>query len=192
MDGPEAVQYKTEAENTPSDLADVDQENGSGVKSTDFARELSVVSPRLNPIPDSPPLSARLPPDPEVEDKGPASSSFDRNCAPSRAPATENSNYDQLSLGQLHELRKKRGYYKEDAKAALRSRLAAMDAASKKLADGSSNEMDISTTVLGKRTRQMEDTMDTSTAVGGYTAKRPRSEALEIALVVDCGTQAAS
>ena len=45
--------------------------------------------------------------------------------------------------------------------------------------------MDALTTVLGKRTRTMGDAMDTSMAVGGYTEKRPRCQALEIALVAD-------
>ena len=67
----------------------------------------------------------------------------------------------------------------------MRARLAAMDAAVKKSVDGGSNDVDTWTTVLGRRTRTMEDTADTSMAAGGCSEKRPRSEALEIALAVD-------
>ena len=69
----------------------------------------------------------------------------------------------------------------------LRTRLAAMDVASKELVDGGSNSMDTSTMVLGKGTRTMGGTMETSTPVGGCTEKRPRSEAPVIALAVDLG-----
>ena len=93
--------------------------------------------------------------------------------------------HDQLPYGQLRNLCEQRGNHKKETKAALRTRLVAMYATSEEPADGGSNKMETSKTVLGKRTRTMGDTMDTSTAVAGYTEKRPRSGALEIALAVD-------
>ena len=141
--------------------------------------------PRLIPVPDSPPVSAKLPPGPSVGDKGPAPSSFDRNCASPQAPVTDITNYDQLSRGQLHELRRQRGRHKKGTEPVLRTCLAAMDAASKKTADGVSGDIYKSTTVLGKRARIMGDTMDAGTAVGGNTGNRPRSDALGVALAVD-------
>ena len=164
MGGPVAVQASTEVGNKPSDLVDVDEENGGGGISPDLARAPSMASPRLIPVPDSPPLSAQLPPNPEV-----LSSPSNRNCAPSHALGAGTTNHDQSSYGQFYELRKQRGYYKQDTKAALRTRLAAMDAARKIPADGGSNDTDASTTVSGKKTGPMEDTMDTSMALAGYT-----------------------
>ena len=52
-----------------------------------------------------------------------------------------------------------------------------MDAADKKKADGLSNDMDTSISVLGKRARTTEVTMGTGTPVDGSNGKRPRSEA---------------
>ena len=132
-----------------------------------------MASPRLISVPDSPPLPAQLPPNSEVEDTGPALSSSDRSCAPSQFPVTDTANYEQLSYRQLHELCEQRGYQGKNTKAVLRTRLAAMDAARKKPADGGLKDMDTPTMVLGRRTRTMEDTMDTSMAVGGYTDARP-------------------
>ena len=138
--------------------------NGGGGESTDMTREPSMAPPRLIPVPDFRPRSAQLPPNSEVADEGPASSPFDRNCAPPQAPPADTTNNDQLSYGRLHELSKQRGYHKEDSKAAPRTRLAAMDAAIEKPADGGAGDMDTSTTIPGKRTRAMEDTTDTSLA----------------------------
>ena len=44
--------------------------------------------------------------------------------------------------------------------------------------------METSTSVLGMRTRTMDETMDVGTAGHGNSERRPRSEALEIALAV--------
>ena len=120
MGGPEAVRGSTEVGSVPSDLADVDQENGSGGKSTDLTREPSVVSPLLIAAPDSPPLSAQLPPNSEVAEKGPASSSLDRNCAPSQAPVAGTADYDELSYGHLHELCTQRSYHGLDTRVVIR------------------------------------------------------------------------
>ena len=91
-------------------------------------------------------------------------------------------NYGRLSYGQLHELFKQRGYYGKDTKAVLRTRLAAIDAADKKEVEGSSSDIDTSTSVLGKRTRTLGGTMEIRTAVARNDEKRPRSEALELKL----------
>ena len=53
--------------------------------------------PRLIPAPDSPPLSVQLPPVSTVGDVEQPSAPFDRNCAPSQAPASGLADYDQLS-----------------------------------------------------------------------------------------------
>ena len=45
--------------------------------------------------------------------------------------------------------------------------------------------MDTSMSGLGKGSRTMGETMDTGRAAGGYVEKRPRGEALEIALTAD-------
>ena len=60
-----------------------------------------------------------------------------------------------------------------------------MDAADKQNANGSSQDMDTSTPVLGKRNRTIGATMDTDAAAGGHSEKRPRSEAPEIAVAID-------
>ena len=66
-----------------------------------------------------------------------------------------------------------------------RARLAAMGAAKKKNADGSSGEMDTSMSVLGKRTRTIGGIMEPRTAAYGNTEKRQSSKTLQIALAVE-------
>ena len=148
------------------------------------------------PAPDSPHISVPLPRDSSAQGEGPASASLDRKCAPAQAPATDIANYFQLSFGQSHELRRQRGC-EEDAKAVLRTRLAAMDAAKKKRMGGRSRDMDTSMSVLGARPRTMVETMDEGSALGGnsencpgqgFSGGRipwPRRGALEIAASVD-------
>ena len=108
---------------------------------------------------------------------------------PHRAPAAESIEYDRISYGQLRELRGQRGQHKEDTKAVLRTRLAATDAAKKKFAEGSSQDMDTSLSVLGKGARPMGETMATRTAADGNADKSPRSEALGIAFAGDLEVQ---
>ena len=108
---------------------------------------------------------------------GPVSASFDREGGPSQAPVADTINYGQVSLGRLRDLRNQRGYHKEDAEAALPTRLASLGEATK--------NMDTTTSVLGKRAWTTDETMDTGTVVEGNMEKRPRSEALEITLAVD-------
>ena len=113
-----------------------------------------MASLRLVPVPDS-----------ALGDTGNTSASPDRNCAPLEAPVRENASYDQLSFGQLHVLCKQRGYHDKDAKAALRTRPDAMDAAENKAKEGSSNDADPSTSVLGKRARNLEEPLITLATV---------------------------
>ena len=67
----------------------------------------------------------------------------------------------------------------------LRTRQAAMDEPNTKNADGSSQDMYAPLSVLGKRSRSLEATMDTGAPASVNTEKRPRNEALEIALASD-------
>ena len=184
--GAGVVQTSDDALRKPLDMVGVGQESGSGGGPTDETREPPMASPRLIPVPDSPHLSIQLPPDSVVEDTGKTSASFDRDCAPSQAPVSDNANYAQLPYDELHELWKQRGYHKRDTKVVLRTRLEAMDAAAKRSAAGSSNDTDTPMTVLGKRPRATGGTMGMGTEVGGNNSeKRPRGAALEIALSVD-------
>ena len=57
---PDAVQAWEDVPNKPKDLGGVRQETGSGGISTDLAREPSMASPRLVPVPDFPPPSVHL------------------------------------------------------------------------------------------------------------------------------------
>ena len=76
-DGAAFAQVSDEVMRKPLDVADAEQETGSGGVSTDVAREPSMASPRLIPVPDSPPLWAQLPPGDAVEDTGQTSASFE-------------------------------------------------------------------------------------------------------------------
>ena len=96
-----------------------------------------MASPRLIPVPDSPQLSAQSPPETRLEGTGKPSASFDRSCAPSQAPIGDSVDYDELSFGQPRELCRQRLYRVKDSKAALKTRLEAMDAAYKKTTEGS-------------------------------------------------------
>ena len=60
-----------------------------------------------------------------------------------------------------------------------------IEAANKENVDGSAIHMDSSMSVLGKRTRTGEETMNTGTALGGNFEERSRSGASEIALAAD-------
>ena len=59
-----------EAVRKPMDMVDVGQETGSGGVSTDGAGGPQTASPRWIPVPDSPPLSVQLPPEPSAGDMG--------------------------------------------------------------------------------------------------------------------------
>ena len=94
------------------DLVDIEQDAGSGGPSAALAREPSAISPRLIPVPDSHTLSIQLLPVPSSGDTRQVSASCDRNCVLSQVPALDTANYDQLSVRQWHELRKRREYRK--------------------------------------------------------------------------------
>ena len=68
-------------------------------------------------VPDSTPISFQLPPTP---------SPFERNCDPSRGPASDSGRLDHLSYGQLRHLCKQHGYNRKDAKEVLKIPLASM------------------------------------------------------------------
>ena len=85
-----------------------------------------------------------------------------------------------LPYDQSHAPWKRRGYHKEDAKAALRTRWGAMDAAERQATEGTSRDMDTSSSVLGKRTRHIQEPLAIESTGMGNNGKR-----LEIALVVD-------
>ena len=145
-------------------------------------RTLNGLSP---PDPCTGQLPVQLPPVSGTEGAGKNPESFDRNCAPSQAPDGDYANYEQLSYGQLRELCRRRGYHKKNTKAAPNTRLEAMDAATEKTKKGSSNHMDTSMTVLGKRSRTTEGSTETGTAADGKSGKRTRSAAVNIAFAVD-------
>ena len=56
-DATAVVHISEEVMRKPLRVVDVERETGSGGASTDVARESSEASPRLIPVPDSPPIS---------------------------------------------------------------------------------------------------------------------------------------
>ena len=128
-----------------------------GGESSETSAEPALASPRLFPIPESPtcPESPAFPP--AMEDSGQTSNSFDQRCAPSHAPECVNGNYDNLPYAQIRNLCKDRGYYKKDAKAALKTRLEATGAVDRQLISQKENEMDESPSVFGRRGRSIAE-----------------------------------
>ena len=114
----------------------------SGGQSSDTSAEPALASPRLIPIPESPKNSEDPSFPPALEDSGQPSNSFDKQRAPSQALECVRGNYDNLSYYQIHNLCKDRGYHKKDAKAALKTRLEAMDAVERRLIIQNGNAMD--------------------------------------------------
>ena len=105
-------------------------------------RDQHGASPRLMPIPESPTNSESPAFPPATEDPGQTSNSFDQQCAPSHALECVNGNYDNLSYDQIRNLCKDRGYHKKDAKAALKTRLEAVDAVERQSINQKANEKD--------------------------------------------------
>ena len=167
------------------DLVDLQQDAGSGGPSADLTSGHSMASPRLIDVPGSPTLSMQLPSEPSQGDTGQVQASFDRHCAPSQTPAMGAANYDQSPYGQLHELRDQRIYHAKDTKAALRTRLAAVDAAKKRNAGANKSDADTSAPVLGKKNKTPMGATDTGEAPARNLEKRPRGDALEMASAAD-------
>ena len=94
-------------------------------------------------------------------------------------------NYDNLSYDRIHNLRKDRGYHKKDAKAALKTRLEAMDAVERRVIIENENAMETSSSVLGKRDRSMEESSAAAPTPQQVEGKRPRGEAPAITMEVD-------
>ena len=157
----------------------------SGGRSTEGTGEHSMVPLRLIPALDSPPYSAQPAPELVLDDTGRNSESLDRKCAPSQVPRNESANYGHFSYEQLYELRKQRGYHKKDAKAAVKTRLEAMDAVDRGPTGGAANAMDTSSSALGKRTRHMDGPLTPEPPEMGINGKRSRGDALEIAVAAD-------
>ena len=140
----------------------------SGGRSTVDTDEPSMASPRLIPVPGSPPRSAQAPPEPMMDDTGHTSEPFGRNCVPSRIPVGDSTNYDQLSYDQSYVLCKQTGYRK-DSKAALKTHLAAIDDAEKRAMGETECATDTSASVSGKRNRYMEKPLVNESAEIGQT-----------------------
>ena len=85
-------------------------------------------------------------------------------------------NYDHLSFRQIRDLCISRGFYKKDAKAALQTRLVAMDAAARQSLKLDENAMDTSSSVLGKRGRSLAEPMNVECSTEVAEGKRSRGE----------------
>ena len=167
------------------EMAEGGKTTESGGRSTEGPGEPSATSPRLIPAPGSPPHATQPSPEMALGATGHSSESFNCKCAPSQAPRCESANYDHLSYDQLREPRKQRGYHKKDAKAALRTRLGAKDSVGRRATEGAANDMDTSSSVSGKRARNMNEPLASEPTQMGINGKRPRKHAPETALAVD-------
>ena len=103
----------------------------------------------------------------------------------SQAPRCDSTNYDQMPYDHLRASCKRGGYHKKDAKAVLRARLAAMDAAERRVTAETERDMDTSSSVFGKRLRNTGEPLVSEPNEMGSNEGRPRGGALAIALVVD-------
>ena len=71
------------------------------------------------------------------------------------------------------------------AKAALRTRLEAMDVVERRATEGAANAMDASSSVLRKRTRNMDEHLASDPTEMGNNGQRSRGDAPEIASAAD-------
>ena len=142
-------------------------------------------SPRLIPVPGSPTNPASFDPPPISEDTGPSSESFDQKCAPSQAPERESGNSDHFSRDQLRNLCKSRRFRKKDAKAVLKTRLEGIDAVTSRPLALRENDMDTSSSVLGKTDRSMAEPSNIETSTPRVGRKRPRGGAPATTLPAD-------
>ena len=101
-------------------------------------------TPRVDPAPNFPTLSIRLPP---------PATSFDEGRAPSQAPVAGHGTYDHLSNDQIHEQCKTRGHSQKDLRAALNMRSASMDAGGSKRASTGDHALDASVRISGEPER---------------------------------------
>ena len=118
-------------------------------------------------------------------DSGNTPVAFDQQCAPSQAPECASGNYDHIPYDQIRNLRKSRGYQKKDARAVLKTRLEATDAAARQSLKPNENDMGTSSSVLGERNRSMAEPSNigsSSQVVGG---KRSRGDTPATALAAD-------
>ena len=167
------------------ELATKERTTESGGRSSDTSAEPALASPRLIPAPESPKNSEELCFPPALEDPGKPSNSFDDQCAPSQAPECKSGNYDNLSYDQIRILCKDPGYHKEDARAVLKTRLEAMDAVERRLSIQIDNAANTSSSVLGKRTRSMEESSAVAPTPQQAEGNRPRGETPAITMEVN-------
>ena len=135
--------------------------------------------------PDSLPDSAKDPPEIALNDSGHTSESFNRNCASSQAPRNGSSNYDNLSYDRLRGLCKQRCYHRREAKAGVKARLEALEAVGHRPPGGAQNDMDTSSPISGRRSRDLEESPLLETSAMGTNGKRLRRDAFAAALAAD-------
>ena len=119
-----------------------------------------------------------------MEDSG-SYGSFDQQRAPPQSPGRVSGNYDNLSCGQIRDLCKARGYQKQDAKAALKTRLEATDAVERSLITEGESTMDTSSLVWGKRDRSIVEPPAAEQTQQQVEGKRPRGDVPAITMEVD-------
>ena len=140
---------------------------------------------RLIPVPNSPTVSGPPDPPPPLEGTGNTSASFDRKRAPPQAPRCESAKYVHLSYDHLRDLCQQRGYHEKDAKVVLKTRLEAMDAAARQPLKSNENDMDTSSSVLGKRDRPMAEPSNIDNSTSGVEGKRSRRNVPATTLAAD-------
>ena len=156
------------------EMADGDKPTDSGDQNTAEPYGPVMASPRWIPAPDSPPHSATDSPEMASNYSGHTSESFNRNCTPSRAPRYGSAKYDNLSCDQLRELRKQRGYHRQDAEAVLKTRLETLDAVGRRPPGGAEKDMGAFLSFLRKRPRGLKESRPLETPAMGANGKRPR------------------
>ena len=104
-------------------------------------------SPRVMQIPDSPTPSVQRPSSPSLSVQLPPPASFDKNYAPSQAPAVGRGRYDHLSCDHFHE----QCYSRVASKAVSKIRLNSMAAGESRRTLTEDDAMDTSVSVTGKR-----------------------------------------
>ena len=112
---------------------DVDRGDGNSKSSTGIPASRDSPQTAMIPVPDSPPLSAQLPPhQTSTPNLRPSDSAFDRAREPPQAPTVNGAQFGKVSWGQLRDQCSQRGYWKKDSKAVLKTRLPTLGAAEAK------------------------------------------------------------